>query len=128
MASTPKNLLPQHHRNLDPVIPSIILFGIWVIVHMLVTVDDFKRIFRITISDTEPISTLRKAIKEKQHAFRHVDADNPRLWKVSKFHQCVSHYSWSSVRWGSILILTAQRHVNHLPGYISLMESKGHTR
>jgi hypothetical protein len=48
--------------------------------------DDLKSIFQVKISATEPVSALKKVIKEeKRHAFQDVDADALRLWKVSTF-------------------------------------------
>jgi hypothetical protein len=55
--------------------------------------DDLKSVFQVKISSTEPVSALKKAIKEeKRPDFDHVSADALRLWKVSTFYLCVSQY------------------------------------
>ena len=46
--------------------------------------DDHNETFGIGIAGTKTVDDLKKAIrKEKPHAFREVDADTLKLWKVS---------------------------------------------
>ena len=50
----------------------------------LVLGDDPIHVFTVKIPDTETVSILKKEIrKEKQNAFKGVDADKLLLWKVS---------------------------------------------
>jgi hypothetical protein len=49
--------------------------------------DNPQQTFKLSIPANEHVSDLRKAIrKEKQNAFRGVDADTLMLWKVNAFH------------------------------------------
>jgi hypothetical protein len=49
----------------------------------LVFGDNQSQVFPVKIAATESVGTLKEAIKEKKHAFEHVDADTLNIFKVS---------------------------------------------
>ena len=50
--------------------------------------DDYRQAFSLEIAGTKTVSALKKAIKEeKKVAFKHVDADTLKLWKVSASYE-----------------------------------------
>jgi Crinkler effector protein N-terminal domain len=49
----------------------------------LVLGDDPSHIFPVKIASTESVGTLKQLIREKKHAFQHVDADTLELFRVS---------------------------------------------